>query len=306
MVKENTHLFIADRVFRKFKNKDLKRVIKSNVAYYFLGSVVLDSFLYDLRFQDVSYGLHGEKGELTNKVIFEMLDFAKKKKGNADKDLAFAMGYLSHCASDIVFHPIIYFLSGNYYDKNHVKRKNAMYVHRHLETFIDKKLNKNHHVDEVIKPDLINDLIFPEVIHWKKKIKASKIKKFLKRQRFAYKYLYRTKTAYNLACFLSKLRIVPYQFLGLFYANLEKDKSKMANIIKYRDLLTGRNKVTSLNKLLEDSIRLSEKMINSAYAYYLGRINKKDCSKVIRGESLSTGKVGVGVKKIKYVAELQK
>ena len=46
------------------------------------------------------------------------------------KDLVFALGLITHCASDIVFHPVIHYLSGNYYDKDNKRREKAIY-HRY-------------------------------------------------------------------------------------------------------------------------------------------------------------------------------
>jgi hypothetical protein len=42
----------------------------------------------------------------------------------------------------MTFHPVIYYLSGNYYDEDPEKRARAVYHHRHLETCLDRDLKK--------------------------------------------------------------------------------------------------------------------------------------------------------------------
>ena len=320
MVKGNTHLFSADMILKKIKNKEIKKIINSNIDYYYLGSVIPDSFFFHNKedIKKISDSLHGKDGNLTNKIIFNVLDKIKKTNKkilltqnkfslvnkisnfiNKDKEeLAFIFGYITHCALDIIFHPIIYFLSGNYYDKDKEKRDKTAYLHYNIETYIDNKVNNSFFVQNLVKVRLINDLSFTEVIMKNMNAPLKEIKRALRRQIFFNK-LFRSESVFNILYLLNKTGIVYKKNLSLFYGNLKKEKIEL-NKIQYKDLISGKAKQTNLNKLFTESFYLASQMINSAYDYYCNNISKKQCSKVISGKSLDTGKLKVPVSRIKY------
>lgn len=299
MPKGNTHLFAANEILKKIKNKEIKKIINSNMDYYYLGSIIPDSFFFHYKenIKRISDTLHGKDGNLTNNIIFKVLDKIKTTKNK--QELAFIFGYITHCALDIVFHPIIYFLSGNYYDKDKIKRDKAAYLHYNLETYIDNKVNKSFFVQNLVKARLINNLLFTEIIIKDMDAPLKEIKSALKRQVF-FNRLFRSIFMFKIIYLLSKVKIVNKRNLGIFYGNLKKEKITLKNSIEYRDLVSGKAKRTTLDKLFSESFSLATQMISSAYDYYCNNISKEQRSKVISGKSLDTGLLNAPVSMIRF------
>jgi hypothetical protein len=122
MPKENTHLLFAYGLLEEFQGREILRDISSHPWHYLLGSVIPDTFYYggSASLRRISESFHGKDGNPTNATILEVLESPR-----SHKDLAFILGFISHCALDITFHPIIYYLCGNYYDESPEKRNRA-------------------------------------------------------------------------------------------------------------------------------------------------------------------------------------
>ncbi len=115
MPKENTHLNFAYGLLEEFQGHDILKDVSENIRHYLLGSIIPDTFYYgsSASLRRISESFHGKDGNPTNKTIVQVLDHARDKK-----DISFILGFISHCALDITFHPVIYYLSGNYYDES--------------------------------------------------------------------------------------------------------------------------------------------------------------------------------------------
>lgn len=298
MVKESTHLFAANRIFRQIKDREIKKIIGANMDHYYLGSVIPDAFYYVRtgKKNDVSAILHGKTGNLTNEIIFKILDIAREKPN--EKNLAFIMGYCTHCALDITFHPVLYYFTGNYRDGS-VPRKRSTYLHYHYETYLDKKWNDSFRFERIIHPKLLDDITFPDLISAKMNVPKKKIRKAIKRQR-SFNRLDRNRSIYYFLYFLAKLRLINEVPLGLFYENIKKDKTVLTDELEYRDVITGESKRSSQKDLFEASFKLGKEMIKAAFDYSRDRITKDECERVISGRSLSTGRLNVGASKVKY------
>jgi hypothetical protein len=59
---------------------------------------------------------------------------------NRDRMIAFTLGYICHCAVDIVTHPYIFFISGDYYNKDPKISAMAQYNHMRVEFELDSLL----------------------------------------------------------------------------------------------------------------------------------------------------------------------
>ena len=83
MASENTHIFLADRIREEINDDVLKRFVSGHMDYYFLGSIFPDILFYskDKQIVDIAHNLHGEDGTLTNRIVFDLLDEVKIKKG---------------------------------------------------------------------------------------------------------------------------------------------------------------------------------------------------------------------------------
>jgi len=298
MPKDNTHLFLSYKVLSRMDdNWDLRKILVYNISSYYLGSIIPDTFFYGFKetISRISDNLHGKEGNLTNSIIFELLD-----KANDDKNLAFTMGYITHCALDITFHPAIYYLSGNYYDKDPSRRELSTYLHRHLETCLEIKLHVPPCIHILIKPSALDRLIFPDIIEQKFHLSKRMIKRLVKTQVFSNR-LFISQSAFDVFLLLHRLGIVKdMAYLGLFYGNIRREKTTLLDHLSYRDLITGEEKQSSIEDLFETAISKASSMMNSAYSYHNGFITKAECEKIISGESLGTGKQGVPVKDIRY------
>jgi hypothetical protein len=298
--KENTHLYFAHRVIEQTEQKEWQRIVNGNLQAFYLGSVMPDAFYYSpkARVREVSEILHGRHGERTNIMIFDLLDLAKARA--SETDLAFVFGYLTHAALDITFHPLIYFLSGNYFDEDENRRYEAMYLHRHFETFLDRKVNENFFFHDLIRLKIIKKLGFPEILKEKFDVKKAETAELLIRKnlislmensRLAYYFLY---TLFKIGVKTAKL------FYGLSYANLKADKRIIPDLVDYKDVITGHPKRELITDLFDRADDLASVYFEAAYAYYRGKIGREEAERFIRGESFNTGRIGVPVTAIKY------
>lgn len=300
MPKENTHLYFAHEILKQLDNQELVDLIKRNMRYFYYGSVAPDTFYYGKgeEMREISEYLHGRYGNLTNEIVFEMLNDAKKYK--SEMDLVFALGYLTHCGLDIIFHPVVYYLSGNYYDPDPEKAHEAIYLHRHLETYLDNVINGKYYFNNLINYKTLRGLSFAKIIAKKFNITIKDQEKVLKRKAFLLKFL---KNDFILNCLylFYQPRLSKYKmFLGIFYGNLKRDKRIIPEKIKYRDIISGEHLSTSIDDLFSASGVFTKALLNTAYNYYLGSIDQLVASGIIRGESLNTGKLNSSVKEIKY------
>jgi len=297
---ENTHLYFAHQLIEQTEQAEWKRVVKENLQAYYLGSVMPDTFYYSPKaaVREVSEILHGRHGELTNSMVFDLLDQARERVSEAD--LAFTLGYLTHAALDITFHPLIYFLSGNYFDEDEGRRLEAMYLHRHLETYLDRKVNENFFFHDLIRLQVIKKLDFPEILKEKYDIKKAETAELLIRKNLI-SLMQNSRLAYYFVYGLFKLGVKSVKILyGLFYQNLKADSRIIPDLVDYKDIITGHPKRALIPDLFDQADDLASDYFETAFAYYQGGISRLEAEKFIRGESLNTGRIGVPVSAIKY------
>ncbi|KLU63219.1 hypothetical protein CEB3_c03760 [Peptococcaceae bacterium CEB3] len=109
---------------------------------YYLGAVAHDIPFYDLStpagasLERMGNHLHGVNGENTLVPLCDILTESLREPGK-DYLLAFCLGMLTHFVTDSTFHPAVYYLSGNYFDPDPVRRNRAVFHHRLLETGLD-------------------------------------------------------------------------------------------------------------------------------------------------------------------------
>jgi len=172
-------------------------------------------------------------------------------------------------------------------------------LHWHYETSIDIQINNHYYLDKIINPETIKNLAIPKILG----IHESVIGDALKRQ---IKYFSLTRSRFYFVIFqvLCKLGFFSARVIAGFHENLNKDKTRLPDPIQYKDVITGEPKKTTLNDLIEEAIQSGCRMIETAYAYYTGRINKDECERVIAGHSLETGQVGKRTADIRFSARV--
>ena len=114
-------------------------------SIFLLGSITPDSGYYCLwPFIDgagIAETLHGSNGSNS----FE-LPKALSKETNIHT-LAFSLGFISHILLDAHWHPMIFNLTGDYYDKNKKEALASRARHRRIEQLIDSIICKSYNLD---------------------------------------------------------------------------------------------------------------------------------------------------------------
>jgi len=298
---ENTHLFLADKVRKKLQDEGLSIVLKEHLAYYYLGSIFPDILFYSKE-KDVSrvaFRLHGDDGEPTNRFALDMLDRIRGK----DKlhDFAFTAGFLTHCAADITFHPIVFYVSGYKPEASKKDAQKCSYLHWKFETLIDSRLNDRFRVEDCVQEHLVGDLVVSEILG----VDAGTIVKNLKKQRGYFSKI-RSRFFYHVFRALSALGLVSPEAVAGCYESLKIKDITLPERILYRDVFSGEKRETSLDALVERSVDLGERLVIAAYAYFTGDITREACQQVIAGEDLHTGRVGKTLKDVRHSAVISR
>lgn len=149
MPREAIHWTVLTRALKRlerppFNNlgeggEELRRQIEGAL---FLGAMAHDAPYYyqfgGAGFEAVAEVLHGSGGQNTFEPL-RSVAAAITERPAAERPVlwAFLLGMISHYAVDIVFHPMIYFFTGDYYDPDSQRRLAARARHRLLETYLD-------------------------------------------------------------------------------------------------------------------------------------------------------------------------
>jgi hypothetical protein len=286
MAYENTHLWAADAVRERLQSSVLKKLITDSIDCYYFGAVFPDTLSYsnDKKIREISNFLHGKTGIYSNDVVFEVLDMTKRIGDK--KNLAFICGFLTHCAMDIVFHPIIVYFSGYKPSNRPWKASKSAYLHWHYETYIDKRFNNNFYLDKIINPGVVRDLAVSSILNISEKIILDSLTK-----QISYFRRNRSQLFYKLYRMLNKTGLVERKYLAGFYANLEVDPMRLPDNLHYRDIISGENKETTMDGLMDEGINMGLKMVESAYDYNCGKINRQVCEETITRKTLDTGHI---------------
>ena len=299
MAYENTHLWAADVVRGRLQSSVLKKLITDSIDCYYFGAVFPDTLSYsnDKKIRGISKFFHGKTGIYSNEVVFEMLDMTKRIGDK--KNLAFICGFLTHCAMDIVFHPIIVYFSGYKPSNSPRKSSKSAYLHWHYETYIDSQYNNNFYLDKIINPTVVRDLVASSILNISEKIIFESLTK-----QIAYFRRTRSQLFYKLYRILNKTGLLERKYLGGFYANLEVDPMRLPENLQYRDIISGENKETTMNGLMDEGINMGLKMVESAYDYNCGKISRQVCEEAITRKNLDTGQIGKTKADVKYSVAL--
>lgn len=145
MPKELTHWHIARAVLQRGISAQVGELIAGNPALYYLGAIAHDIGFYDFskptetNLERAANQLHGVAGENTLEPLIKMMETALSQDPKRNQ-LAFLLGMLTHYVADSTFHPMVYYMSGNYFAEDSEERVKAVFRHRLLETAIDLRL----------------------------------------------------------------------------------------------------------------------------------------------------------------------
>jgi hypothetical protein len=140
MPKEITHWAVAQKAAAHASEPHVRRIIENNMGLYLTGAVAVDSPYYAFTggkklFKSAGARLHGMGEENPFSAVLRVPAVARGEGG--DQALAFTLGALTHLIADTVFHPMVYYLTGDYDDPDKARRKKAVTLHRLLETRMD-------------------------------------------------------------------------------------------------------------------------------------------------------------------------
>ena len=126
--------------------KEIVRIIQDPALnpYACLGSVAPDVFYFYHVFSSKKNRLAQVWGNFSHhsRVLELVLNFLERIKTEENQDiknrqLAFVMGYICHCAVDVVTHPFIFYYSGDYYSADASQAQEAQENHLRVEYALD-------------------------------------------------------------------------------------------------------------------------------------------------------------------------
>lgn len=127
-----------------------------------LGSIAHDApyfadFGRSAEFTAVAERLHGGEGEDTFEPMRQLVHRVQQMPHDESRLLGISCiaGMLSHIATDQVFHPLVYYITGNYYAEEAHERRRAQYRHRLFEVYLDQWYLRTH----LTKPTTIASLL---------------------------------------------------------------------------------------------------------------------------------------------------
>ena len=267
MPKENTHLFFADRLLTRFSDPDIRILLQADPQAFFLGAVLPDAFFYHPR-KDViavSRRLHG-MGDSPPDIIAAFIFGAKAH--HAMPDAVFAMGYISHCILDRVFHPIIRTLTGNYDDPDPEKKRIAQYRHRLIETALDRQINPSCRIDRMVALGRLSGLQSMRILSARTGVARKRLQEAFSLQRRANR-LFQKRWAYVFAKLLQKtgkpdLNVI----LPLFYAHLNTDTCVFPDTVTVPAHDEKNERQGGIEDLLDAAAALAEKTFDAAYVLF--------------------------------------
>lgn len=169
MPKEITHWLIAENAAALLKGSRLERAVTANPQCLRLGAVFPDVLFFLVgksplaRLGEMGCALHGRDGEDTYAVL-RSFPAGRVEKSEAEPLKAFWAGIACHLRSDIVFHPLVYYLTGNYHRREPRLRSRAVQRHRRFETLMDMYFNRTEAGGKTRKhslKDIVNRLEIP-------------------------------------------------------------------------------------------------------------------------------------------------
>lgn len=140
MPKELIHFEIAERTARLLADTPFASSLAQNSDGMLLGSVFHDVLFYAvtpnaLPLEKLAHRLHGSEDQDT----FTLIRLQARQAASTPDSLpaAILVGMVSHLFADAVMHPLVWHLTGDYYDNNPVSKSLARQRHRALESMMD-------------------------------------------------------------------------------------------------------------------------------------------------------------------------
>jgi hypothetical protein len=286
MPKENTHLWFAQDVADRLDDQEERSLVLDHLDAYRLGAVSPDLFFYARgdRLRPVADYLHAGGDGPNPDFVLDCLDGpgGLDRPGPTDPgpDLAFVLGYLTHCSLDATFHPVI----------NAVARDMGgplLANHFLVETALDREFNRGFFLDELVEPGLVRRLRPLAILAERFGIGLEDIRAVLVRMRRANR-AFRSRAGHAAAVWLCRLGASGLcGLLPLFYASLRKGWPGGHRVdfacIRTRDPDTGEERTTSAGELFGLAHERAAELLAWAWDCHRNRIARQECWSALAG-----------------------
>ncbi len=308
MPKERSHLLFASEVLDRLDNEPLQQLIRRRAPAYYLGTIVPDLKNYDLfsfgEFAHVSDFIHELVETDETGLIFPMLEKIRQGAWLDEERTAFVMGYITHAVSDAVFHPLIFYFSGNIYDPDLRQRNKSIASHMFLETSLELALFRS--AGKELK-DFPPTRLCRSGPPRRRRLFSFFARLLAERCGEDQDRLYRAmEKSYNQ--FLRVTRWFPRPFsyflarlvdlvtlgrfrhyLGLFHAPADPLSPLFSGPIEYINPFTGEKVTTSIKDLNEQVVTVGVTGLNAAHAFLLGKAPLQQLRALLWEKSMNTG-----------------
>lgn len=141
MPKEMIHFTIAELTASLLADTRFAPCLKSEPDALLLGSIFHDVFFYAVApgagpIESLAHRLHGADGQDTFTLIRMQAEHAIQSSDNA-VPASLLVGIISHVFADMMMHPLIWHLTGQYYADDPAAKSLARQHHRALESLMD-------------------------------------------------------------------------------------------------------------------------------------------------------------------------
>jgi len=318
MPKEITHWLIASQAVDELKGSVVGDLLASYPFCMRLGAVFHDALFYNPYGSHAKYFLtladefHGAGGEDTYRLVRDIFQSAKNSN-NREPLLAFMVGVISHIQVDSSFHPLVYYVSGDYDNPDPIKRAKAVGSHRRFESLMDlyfcggpSELNKYPlktylQRSEAPPPDLFEHAL-AQIIASKgwpnlSDVMARAFNLFSLVQRLSHNQTL-SLVLYGLDRFSPDLL---RELIALFYGpQLNKKMPMMSDPITYKNPVTGQESTQRLKEIFQIAVEKTVKICNTIESAI---INNEPLPLHEPGPSLAFGLTAVSKTDAKYFAD---
>ncbi|MEZ4753184.1 MAG: zinc dependent phospholipase C family protein [Bdellovibrionota bacterium] len=286
-------------------SSEIRTCLTEHAASAALGAVAHDALYYyragtNKACENAASYLHGAFGDDPLKILLEIYRINAASNPAVS---AFIFGMATHYAVDSVFHPLIYFLTGDYYADDDKERALARTSHRRFETQLDswwmdnysapkhkisKLLAKTHNQTAEIFNTLeqyLSNTNYPiSAETWASSFKHFSLISKLTDSFFLGMIL-------NLAVKLNCNSLMPAEAISKY--NRKKALPYFDQEFKYKTPVSGQTATSNLAELRDKAIKSSIKTISALNSQQLD----------FQGLSMDLGEAGVRTKEAKYFAD---
>lgn len=318
MPKEITHWLIASQAVDELKGSVFGDLLYSYPFSLRLGAVFHDALFYNRNgfhtkhFLTLADEFHGTRGEDTYRLVRDIARAAQNST-NREPLLALMVGVISHIQADSSFHPLVYYVSGDYDHPDPIKRAKAVGAHRRFESLMDlyfcggpselKKYSLKAYLQraEVPPPDLFGPPLA--------QIAASKgwmnLTDVMVRAFSFFSFMQGLSHNQTLSAVLYGLdRFSPdilRELIALFYGpQLNKKIPMMSEPITYRNPVTGQESTQRLKEIFQIAV---EKTVKICRTIEPAIINNEPLPLLELGPSLAFGLTAVSKTDARYFAD---